>query len=82
MMCRVAAISAIVLAMAVSYAYPHDELHPEDVDSDGEDHAADELRYFLRTLREAKAMRPMNAIEKRIQQMNETDNNFNYQYSR
>ena len=26
----------------------HDELHPEDVDTDGEDHAADALRYGLR----------------------------------
>src|SRR3990167_5740953 len=29
----------------------HDEIHIDDVDSDGEDHAADEIRYFLQTLR-------------------------------
>jgi len=63
-------------------ALQHDELHPEDVDSKGEDHAADELRYFLRTLREGKAMKAENAIEKRIRQMNEMDNTFNYNYSR
>lgn len=49
----------------------HDDLHPEDVDSRGEDHAADELRYFLRTLREGKAPKAENAIERRIRQLNE-----------
>ena len=44
----------------------HDQLHPEDLDSKGEDHAADELRYLLRTLRENKAPRPLNKVEKRI----------------
>lgn len=32
----------------------HDEKHIEDLDSDGEDHAADADRYFLTTLRERK----------------------------
>ena len=41
----------------------HDELNPEDVDSDGEDHAADELRYFLQTLRANKTKEPDKPIE-------------------
>ncbi|MES2216644.1 MAG: phage terminase large subunit [Patescibacteria group bacterium] len=59
----------------------HDRLHPEDVDSKGEDHAADELRYFLRTLREGKAPRPENAVQKRIRQLNEQDESYNFNYS-
>ncbi len=47
----------------------HDELHPEDVDTRGEDHAADELRYFLQTLREQKTPRPLNAVQKRMMQI-------------
>ena len=58
----------------------HDEVHPEDVDSTGEDHAADELRYFLRTLREQKAPKQMNAIEKRIAQMNEQEGSYSFNY--
>lgn len=57
----------------------HDELHPEDVDSDGEDHAADELRYFLQTLRESKTPKPLSLIEERFKKMREVDEfNFNY----
>lgn len=60
----------------------HDNLHPEDVDSDGEDHAADELRYFLRTLRDNKAPKMENAVEKRIRQLNERETGFDFNYSR
>lgn len=62
----------------------HDEHHPEDVDSRGEDHAADELRYFLRTLREVKAPKPQSPVERRLQVLRERNSNssFNYQYSR
>lgn len=49
----------------------HDMHDPEDVDSDGEDHAADELRYFLRTLREVKAPKTENAVQRRIRMLNE-----------
>ena len=74
----------------------HDELHPEDVadinnsfiDSDGRsgtEHqdALDELRYFLRTLRETKAPKPLNAIEKHIQEhIKRQSLDFNYRYTR
>ena len=74
----------------------HDQLHPEDVadinnsftDSEGRsgtEHqdALDELRYFLRTLRETKAPKPMNAVEKHIQDHIKRQNlDFNYRYTR
>ncbi len=44
----------------------HSETNPEDVDTRGEDHAADELRYFLQTLREQKTPRPETPAQKRL----------------
>ena len=58
----------------------HDEKHPEDVDTNGEDHAADELRYLLRTLREIKAQAPMTAIERRLKQAKQAKQSFDYSY--
>jgi hypothetical protein len=61
----------------------HDELHPEDVNSKGEDHAADECRYLTQTLRDQKS-KPLNIIERRIEQIlleksnEEKDFSFNY----
>ncbi len=49
----------------------HDHNIPEDIDSDGEDHAADELRYLLQTLRDYKTPKPMTAVERRLQQIRE-----------
>lgn len=46
----------------------HDELHPEDIDSDGEDHAADVDRYFLMSLHERKATAPKNETERMLEQ--------------
>lgn len=60
----------------------HDEKHPEDLDSTGEDHAADELRYLLRTLREVKAPKAETAVEKRIRQMQEHETHTNFSYKR
>lgn len=64
----------------------HDELHPEDVASvrTGAEHgdALDDLRYFLRTLREQKAPKPLNLVERRIQQMKERDNSYSFNYTR
>lgn len=60
----------------------HDDKHPDDVDSDGEDHAADELRYFLRTLGESKAPRAETMIERKMRQFKERENSPNYSYSR
>ncbi len=48
----------------------HDDVHPEDVaaDWDGAEHndALDELRYFLRTLREQKAPQAQSLVERRL----------------
>jgi hypothetical protein len=59
----------------------HDEKHPEDLDSTGEDHAADELRYLLRTLRELKAPKAESMIEKRLRMMREVESQNDYSYS-
>lgn len=62
----------------------HDEKNPEDVDAKytGAEHldALDDLRYFLRTLRQEKAPPPMNAIEMKLKNHLEQEqvNNFNY----
>ena len=64
----------------------HDEVHPEDIDSTrtGNEHwdALDDLRYMLQSLRESRAPKVENAIEKRIRQMNEMGNTFDYSYTR
>ena len=44
----------------------YSETHMEDLDSDGEDHAADIDRYLLQTLREKKAKPPKTYEEKRM----------------
>ena len=63
----------------------HDKNKPEDVQSvyDGAEHqdALDELRYVLQTLREYKSIQPMNAIERRILEIQNKDK-FNYSYKR
>jgi len=51
----------------------HDDKNPDDVDTDGEDHAADEIGYFLQTLRESKTPRPLNMVEKMLKQMQEEE---------
>lgn len=60
----------------------HDKNKPEDI-APGEDHAADELRYFLLTLFEQKTPKPMTAVEKRLQWLKEkNDPPFDYHYER
>ena len=60
----------------------HDDLHPEDLNSKGEDHAADELRYFLQTLREGQTPRPLTFVERRLKEMKESEQNFDLTYSK
>lgn len=62
----------------------HDEHHPEDVDSRGEDHAADELRYLLRTLREVKAPAAETPVQRRLKTLRQQGSGqaFDYQYRR
>jgi hypothetical protein len=57
----------------------HDELHPDDVSNKGGigggDHwdCLDDLRYFLRTVREQKAAKAETLVERRIRQLRERD---------
>ncbi len=44
----------------------HDEIRPEDLDSDGEDHAADVDRYVLQTLKDKRSPAPLGSEERRI----------------
>lgn len=44
----------------------HDDHKPEDLDTRGEDHAADPIRYFLVRLHEQKTSKPLNDIEKKL----------------
>ena len=52
-------------------ALVHDTNKPEDVDTDGEDHAGDTDRYFLMSIHERQSLRPMNEVEKKFQRMKE-----------
>jgi PBSX family phage terminase large subunit len=49
----------------------HDKNKPEDLDSDGEDHAADVDRYFLQTIRSKKSIIPLTKTEQMINRFNE-----------
>lgn len=61
----------------------HDEQRPDDVDTRSEDHAADELRYLLQTLRDYKVDPPMTIAERKLRQWNDRRNEpFDYSYTR
>jgi phage terminase large subunit len=53
-----------------------DELHPDDVNSKGEDHAADAIRYGLQTLRESKSDKPEPPALKRFNELHREKNSF------
>ncbi len=55
-------------------------LNPEDLNTKGEDHAADELRYFLQTLREGWTPKPLTMVEQRLKEMKELEEGFNLNY--
>lgn len=64
-------------------ALVHDEQHPDDVDTHGEDHAADELRYLLQILRDYKVDPPMSPAERKLKEfLNRNNRPFDYSYSR
>ena len=50
-------------------ALVHDKIKPEDLDTKGEDHAADVDRYFLMTLHEGKAQAPKTPVEAAFERM-------------
>jgi len=47
----------------------HDNIRPEDLDTDGEDHAADCDRYFLISLHERKTAKPKTEVQKKLDEM-------------
>ena len=59
-----------------------DEHKVEDVDTDGEDHAADELRYFLQTLRDQYPQQPMNKLERYLYDIKQKEESFNFNYKK
>lgn len=74
----------------------HDEKHPEDIDTsfrkyklngvEGNEHwdAIDECRYLLQTLREQKNIKPLNIVERRIEQilLNKKSDEFKFDYKK
>lgn len=58
----------------------HSELKPEDLDTKGEDHAADADRYLLLSLHEQKTPKPLTEVEKKLQQMKGEEMDLNKMY--
>lgn len=58
-----------------------DEKNAMDVDTTGEDHAQDDLRYFLQTLRGQKADRVKSRLERRLEEMKEAADRASYNWS-
>ena len=58
----------------------HDANRPEDVDTMGEDHAADTDRYFLLTLHEQKSPEPLNSVQKKLQERVHQDHPLNNEF--
>jgi hypothetical protein len=50
----------------------HDDRKPEDIDTSGEDHAADCDRYLLMSLHEQKTSPPLTEVEKKLQRLKVT----------
>lgn len=59
-----------------------DEKHPEDLDTKGEDHALDELRYILRTFRDNHAQPVLSEVKRRMKRISEASDDFDYVYHR
>jgi phage terminase large subunit len=60
----------------------HDDRKPEDVDTTGEDHSLDSIRYLLQTLREQKSPKPLNLVEKRLKELKSRNMDYSFNYSR
>lgn len=44
----------------------HDERRPEDLDTEGEDHAADAISYALQAMHETKSVKPLDPLESKL----------------
>ena len=58
----------------------HDDIKPEDLNTHGEDHAADPDRYLLLRLHEDRAPEEMSLTERKLQRMYAMTNNLNSFY--
>lgn len=50
----------------------HDERNVEDLDTTGEDHTADAVRYLLQTFRERKTQKPLTVTQRRLKEFKES----------
>lgn len=50
-------------------ALVHDDIRPEDINSKGEDHAADRDRYLLMSLHERSTQKPLTEVEKKLEEL-------------
>lgn len=58
----------------------HNEYRPEDLDTNGEDHAQDCDRYMLVSLHERASALPLTAVEKKLKKLKESAFNLNEYY--
>jgi len=58
----------------------HDDKHPEDLDSTGEDHCADVDRYFLQTLRKRKTKEPKTGAELKLDRLKQREDSIRKLY--
>lgn len=59
-----------------------DDKNPMDVNTRGEDHAPDDCRYVIETLRDQAVPGTENAVQKRLRQMKEEEEQESYNYSK
>src|SRR3990167_4742175 len=57
----------------------HDEHRPEDVDTQGEDHAGDADRYFLMSLHERASTKPLSEVERKLKENKDREERLPYQ---
>lgn len=60
----------------------HDEKTPDDLDTDLEDHAVDELRYFLQTIRDQKVSKPKNKVEQKLEELKRKSQEMSFNYAK
>ena len=60
----------------------HDERHPEDLDTSGEDHEVDAISYGLQLLHEQVTPKPLSIIEQRLKDLKQRSEQQSYNYTR
>jgi len=59
----------------------YDPNRADDIDTRGEDHASDSLRYFLHTLRNRKSTKPMTGVAKKIEALQSDEDQLTFNYN-